>query len=1525
MKTFAYNHCLRLLFQATGILVGCSFFLLDSYAQRGTPLQPEKQISQYVHNSWTVDNGLPQNSVSSLVQSWDGYLWFGTEEGLVRYDGVQFTSFDKQVDSAFGVNDIVTVLKTRQGEIWAGTRGAGIVIYNGTSFRVLNDSTGLASNFITALSEDRDGTIWIGTYGGGLARYAKNDVSIYGASKGFSAEFVSEIVQDQGGVIWAGSEQGIFRLDNDSFVRYEGAGLGQAFITTLYPDNTGRMWIATRESGLFVWSADSFTQQEHTVFKSGYVTSMIQDQAGSVWMGMTGGTLVRSTSESIESSSDITQSDILGLLEDREGTLWIGTRGDGLHQLRNSAFTPYSTPEGLSSNRVYTIYEQEAEGMWVGTAQGLNLIKDNRVVAAPLTDPMAEKEILAITGGFEQDLWIGTYGEGLFQKEGERFHQYTTAEGLPSNNVFALTTDSKGRVWVGTDAGVGLYDGERFSIIDTTQGLPSQYITAFSESQDGAMWIGTYDAGLTKYNQKVLQAYNAENGLSTNGVLALHEDNDGVLWIGTYGGGLNRLRANAITSYSTDNGFYNDNVYVILEDDENHLWMTCNKGVFRVDKAVLNQIARGNQQSILSTVFGKTEGLRSAETTGGQQPAGWKSNDGMLWFPTIEGVASINPYDLQKNSVKPTVILERLIVDYESINLFEEIELAAGAKKLQFKFTAPSFVVPERVLFQFMLDGVDEEWSEPNTRRDAFYTNLSPGNYTFKVRAANNDGVWSETAASISFNLQPHFYQTLWFRSIAVLSFLLMGLLFYRVRIQQLKKQQENLERIVEERTRDLRLEKEKTEASKKIIEAQAAHLKELDRFKTRFFANISHEFRTPLTMIIGPLENALSGIYGPLEGKLNRQIGIMLRNAQRLLRLINQLLDLSKIESGKMELRTQQRNIVAFLEGVLLSCTSLADKKEISLTFESPRDEIKLYFEPDKLEKVFFNLLSNALKFTPNGGVISLNLYEKEPSSEFEEGSVEIHVIDTGRGIPEEDLPHIFDRFHQVDGSNTREFEGTGIGLALVQELVLLHKGKISVRSTMGTGTSFIAQLPLGHGHLNGDQILTDSQINETMSPSSVHVISELAYESTEFDHEDSTDQSVQDSNLMIASNTAVIVEDNYDVREYVSSILSPYLVVHTAEDGLEGLEIIKEIKPDLVISDVMMPRMDGNELCSRIKDDPELNHIPVILMTARATNELRIEGLEIGADDYLTKPFNARELLVRARNLMLMRYHEKELKLLNDNLEQQVAQQLELMMRERLKYEEELVTAKEKAEASSRLKSIILDNFNHEFRTPLTGILGSVEILDMEADPSLQEFVDYIKNSSHRLQHTLDAVLELSALENETHEYEREALNLNTIVGVLTERYTSAAADKGLQFTVTAGDQEVVVMANEFAIQRILHHIIDNAIKFTNEGHVQVTLEQSHDTATVSVQDSGIGISKVFMPHVFDAFVQESHGISRTYEGMGIGLTIAKRLSEHLDGEIHVSSVKKEGTTIQLLLPLHAPEAQSQPLSEGDAAASE
>jgi signal transduction histidine kinase/CheY-like chemotaxis protein len=550
---------------------------------------------------------------------------------------------------------------------------------------------------------------------------------------------------------------------------------------------------------------------------------------------------------------------------------------------------------------------------------------------------------------------------------------------------------------------------------------------------------------------------------------------------------------------------------------------------------------------------------------------------------------------------------------------------------LELYYTAVSFIDPQKIRFKTKLEGYDSDWVDVGVLRNAVYNGLAPGHYTFKVTACNQDGIWSAEATSLSFYLRPYFYQAVWFYIIVVLFVLAAVFTLYHIRVGRLKAREKELNGLVKSRTAEL--------------EEQSVKLKEMDKIKSRFFANISHEFRTPLTLILGPLDQMLTGPREAEKAQRNK-MRLMLRNSRRLLGLINQLLELSKFDSGQMKLQICRQNIVPFLKGVLHSFDSLALQKELELEFQTDAEDISLYYDPVRLEEVFSNLLSNAVKFTPAGGRITLAVQVKKALSGMEgtEGQdfVEVAVSDTGPGIPREELAHIFDRFYQADSTYEYHRQGTGIGLAIAKEIIELHHGKIEAISQQdqGMGARFVIRLPMGKAHLKPGEI-----VESVPAPKQSWVPAPVAKK----DEAEEVERAVKEEEIVKGpeapgKNIILVVEDSADVREYIRGALEPLYAVVEARDGEQGLEKAGEMVPDLIICDVMMPGKDGFEVCREIKSNRVTSHIPVILLTAKAGEENILTGFETGADDYITKPFSTRILSARIKNLIDIRSRLQE-----------------------------------------------------------------------------------------------------------------------------------------------------------------------------------------------------------------------------------------------------------------------------------------
>jgi signal transduction histidine kinase/DNA-binding NarL/FixJ family response regulator len=702
-----------------------------------------------------------------------------------------------------------------------------------------------------------------------------------------------------------------------------------------------------------------------------------------------------------------------------------------------------------------------------------------------------------------------------------------------------------------------------------------------------------------------------------------------------------RFISDAVLGREYAGGEKGKGVYRIAEDRHQYIWFQSasdgknlqaipqGDGTFKLNKKPFLRIPKARLNSIYP------------------DPGG-----GIMWFAGDDGLIR---YDtkLEKNyNIKFQTLIRQVQVNEKPVfnGSKNETDQASSSKhpfiiaykdrNLSFKFAAPFFEGEHKTRYQFMLKGYDDHWSEwsPETKKD--YTNLDAGLYTFRVKAKNVYNNLSPEAV-FKFKILLPWYRTWWaFLSYALILFMLTYLITKWWRAIKLEHEKQRLEQIVEERTREIQ---EKNQQLKE----QSEKLTEVDKVKSRFFANISHEFRTPLTLITGPLEQMLSDCH---DKKQQKQLTLMLRNSQRLLGLINQLLELSKFESGTMKLQTGRQNIITFLKGIVASFDPVATKNDLDLTFLSEEEDITLYFDPGKLEEVIFNLLANAIKFTPPGGKITVYAAPIPAGEEnFPAGALEISVYDTGPGIPREQLTHIFDRFYQSDSTYEHHQKGSGIGLSIAKELVELHHGEIDVHTREDRGTEFIIRLPMGDSHLKPEEIV--GPLKKPYKPKSPGEIStfymmekaaetpaSMMADNQEADH--LTDQNDFDP-LKPGKNIILVVEDSADVREYIRVELESFYEIVEAKDGQEGLQKAREIIPDLIISDVMMPGKDGYELSRELKNNIDTCHIPIILLTAKASEENIIKGLETGADDYVTKPFNTKILCIRIKNLIDLRSH--------------------------------------------------------------------------------------------------------------------------------------------------------------------------------------------------------------------------------------------------------------------------------------------
>jgi ligand-binding sensor domain-containing protein/signal transduction histidine kinase len=756
---------------------------------RAHALDPSHTVGEFARRAWQTDNGLPQNTVHSIAQTADGYIWIATEEGLARFDGLGFAVFDKQNTPALKSNDVRALMATREGgSLWVCT-AAGIARLSGGEWRTFTTAEGLAGNDVATAYEDRDGSIWVAT-SEGLSRYREGSFTSFTSKDGLAKGGVQAVSEDAEGNLWIGTDEGLSRFRDDVFTSFTSKdGLPGGGVAVIERGADGCMWLGTT-AGLSSLCDGRFRNYTAAFgLPNDRVISLRAEREGSLWVGTASG-LARFREGRFETFDDeegLSDGIILSLFEDAEGSLWVGTESGGLRQLKDKKFITYTTREGLASDLVKSIYEDRAGNIWVGTyGGGLNLLKGGYVKTYTTEDGLASNIVLSLVEDAEGALWVGT-PDGLSRFRDGEFKTYTSAEGLPNDFVRSIYADRAGALWVGTRGGLARLKDGAFTSYTTREGLPDDFVGTIYEDAAGALWVGTL-GGLSRFAGGRFTNYTTREGLSDNVVISIHGDREGRLWIGTNGGGLNLLKDGRFTSFTTRDGLPNDTIYRILEDARGRLWMSCNKGVFRLEKSELEEFAAGRIHSLTPVVYGTADGMRTRECSGGGHPSAWRGADGRLWFSTIKGVAMIDPEHLASNEQPPPTVIEQVRVDGEVVAAAApHVELAPGKSRFDFYYAGLSFVAPEKVRYRYKLEGFDRDWVDGGDRRVAYYTNLGPGEYRFLVLASNNDGVWSRTPATFAFRLAPHFYRTYWFYALVLVCAALMAWQIYALRLRQVR------------------------------------------------------------------------------------------------------------------------------------------------------------------------------------------------------------------------------------------------------------------------------------------------------------------------------------------------------------------------------------------------------------------------------------------------------------------------------------------------------------------------------------------------------------------------------------------------------------------------------------------------------------------------------------------------------------------------------------------------------------------
>jgi len=781
-------------------------------------LDPGQPVHRYAHEVWNRDTGLPSTSLSDLVQTRDGYIWLGTQDGLVRFDGERFTTFHSRNTPEIKNNNVQALLEDEQGALWFSTLGGGVVRLFEGSFRVWTSADGLSSDVVRALARTADGAMWIATERG-LDRLEDGAISSWSLEQDLGDPVVERLYVDREDRLWVGSRAGGICLFRDGACHAPPlpADAQISSLRAMLQARDGSLWFGMEGAGLLQVRGEQLTRYGPLDGLScTVVTALHEDRDGNIWAGTQRGGLDRlgpGGPEVFGTDEGLSHAHVTTLLEDREGSLWIGTFAGGLNRLREASFVNYGLRDGLGSEVVLSVLEDRLGYVWIGTMRGLFRMHGDRAVPFAGMDQVDDLAVVAMYQDRGGALWLGTYGQGLHRFADGEWTAYSEQDGLASRYVFAVTEDAQGRLWVGTQAGLNRMEGGSFLRWTHQQGLAHDTVRSLLLATDGTLWLGTDGGGVQRWSEEGFSAPMPGPDAAPNlrQIQTSMQSADGSLWFGTEGG-LMRLDAGGDdpTVLTAADGLFDDRIWQVMEDEEGDIWLSCNQGVYRLQREQVDAFVAEAVDQVESDVFGRSDGMASSECNGGGQPAGTRTSDGRLWFPTTRGAAVIDPVLALREKPAPLVTVEAVLVDERVRNVHEPLQLEPGSWRVAFGYTAPFFVAPDKVRFRYQLEG--QELSRPSTSREASYTNLAPGDYRFKVMASNGYGRWNEVGASKRFTVLPHYWQTGWFRALMALVGLLAVLIIYWARELRHRRVQQRLESQVDARTSELRRLAEKYE-----------------------------------------------------------------------------------------------------------------------------------------------------------------------------------------------------------------------------------------------------------------------------------------------------------------------------------------------------------------------------------------------------------------------------------------------------------------------------------------------------------------------------------------------------------------------------------------------------------------------------------------------------------------------------------------------------------------------------------------
>ena len=1190
-----------------------------------------------------VSDGLSNNSVNTICKDRDGFMWFGTTTGLNRYDGYTFKIYQHAENDPGSLPDnyITDIVEMPDGRFWVNT-GRGYVLFDKEQDCFITDVTGFMKNLESGgvpeqVFVDREGNTCLSVAGEGCYRYKEGGKRLFFSyvEHSLPEHGVTQIAECSDGLLLIYNTGLLVCLDratlaikwqSDEIKKYIPAGKTIEF--SLFVDRDNCIWAY---SLVGIWAYDCGTKSWRTDLTAIWssrpdviIHAVAQDIEGRIWVGKdydgidvlekeTG--KVTSLVAHDDNGRSLPHNTIYDLYADRDGIMWVGTYKKGVSYYSESIFKFNMYEWG----DITCIEQADENRLWLGTNDhGILLWNRSTGKAEPFwrdAEGQLPNPVVSMLKSKDGKLWVGTFNGGLYCMNGSQIRSYKEGVGnaLASNNVWALVEDDKGRIWIASLGG-GLQclepvSGTFETYTSSNSALLENNVTSLCWVDNNTLFFGTANQGVGMMDMrtreiKKIQGQSGNVKLSNDAVNHVYKDSRGLVWIATREGlNVYDTRRHVFLDLSPVAEAKGNFIAAITEDQERNMWVSTSRKVIRVT------VASDGKGSYLfdSRAYNSEDGLQNCDFN---QRSIKTLHNGIIAIGGLYGVNVFAPDHIRYNKMLPNVMFTglslfdeavkvgqsyggRVLIEKE-LNDVENVEFDYKQNIFSVSFASDNYNLPEKTQYMYKLEGFNNDWlTLPLGVHNVTFTNLAPGKYVLRVKAINSDGYVGIKEATLGIVVNPPFWMSWWaYLLYAVGLVIVLFLARYRM----------------------LKREREKFHLQQ--IENEVAKNEEINNMKFRFFTNVSHELRTPLTLIISPLEGMLKETTDELQ---STRLQLMYRNAQRLLHLVNQLLDFRKGEMSTHQLSLSEGDIISYVHSVCNSFLLMADKKHIQFSFFSGIDTFSMAFDADKVGKIVMNLLSNAFKFTPEGGRVTVMIEHVAGTPDI----LEIKIADTGIGISDVDKEHIFERFYQAGHKGVEETTGNGIGLSLVRDFVTLHEGEVKVFDNIGMGSVFVIQFPVKH-------VETQVQLpEETGMPAGDEEDKEMKEEARE---------ETERKNFPLL----LIVDDNEDFRIFMRYSLELQYRVKLAVNGKEAWEMMQEELPDLVISDVMMPQMDGNELCRLIKQDKRTAHIPVILLTARQNTEAKLEGLQTGADDYVTKPFNMTILVLRIRKLIeLSRYH--------------------------------------------------------------------------------------------------------------------------------------------------------------------------------------------------------------------------------------------------------------------------------------------